>query len=72
MASNRFYIWKAEKEMEVRPAEFIGLGSRYMSTEWVKRDVRDREIETGLLLYPDGRPVAWPSVKDMLQMRAKK
>jgi hypothetical protein len=57
--TQKFFIGEGELEREVRPAKLVGINSGYMATEYLKRDLKGKEVESGLLLDENDMPVSW-------------
>jgi hypothetical protein len=67
--TQKFFIGSGEEEKEVRPAKLVGLSASYMGTEYLKRDAKGKELESGLLLDQNDMPVSWSFISKIATPR---
>jgi hypothetical protein len=67
--TQKFFIGSGEEEKEVRPAKLVSLSASYMGTEYLKRDAKGKELESGLLLDENDMPVSWSFISKIATPR---
>ncbi len=67
--TQKFFIGEGEEEKEVRPTKLVSLKASYIGTEYLKRDAKGKELESGLLLDENDMPVSWSFISKIATSR---